>query len=166
MTYEVVNGKCMPIQTDASSNVLYHEFYVIVAIYIPLFFILLSYIVISTILEVEKRIKQTILDTRHPITSSSETNPSDSCSSRDIWPSFCHFSKHYYIKDKDTQRIALYSSTRVVPLDVCCQLHIICHHHPRFQNDVQASIQGIYLFHAVVLLKKITKRSHALGPKK
>ena len=57
---EVMNGKCNPILRDPS--ILHYGLYLYnVAIHIPLFFILASYIFISAVLEVEKRRKQIIL---------------------------------------------------------------------------------------------------------
>ena len=63
--YEVMNGKCNNILRDPSDGLHYYGLYLYnVAIYIPLFFILVSYIFISTVLEVENRRKQRILNTQ------------------------------------------------------------------------------------------------------
>ena len=62
--YEVVNGKCKPIIRDSSDGLYSGLFLFNVAFHIPFFFILVSYIFISTVLEVEKRRKQRILDTQ------------------------------------------------------------------------------------------------------
>ena len=61
--YEVLNGKCK-ILSDQPKGFFSGLYLYNVAIYVPLFFILVSYIFISTVLEVEKRRKQRILDTQ------------------------------------------------------------------------------------------------------
>ena len=65
--YEVVNGKCKPIIRDSSDGLYSGLFLFNVAAHIPFFFILVSYIFISTVLEVEKRRKQRILDSQTQI---------------------------------------------------------------------------------------------------
>ena len=62
--YEVLNGKCKQILSDPPEGFFSGLYLYNVAIYVPLFFILVSYIFISTVLEVEKRRKQRILDTQ------------------------------------------------------------------------------------------------------
>ena len=62
--YEVVNGKCKPIIRDSSDGLYSGLFLFNVAAHIPFFFILVSYIFISTVLEVEKRRKQRVLDSQ------------------------------------------------------------------------------------------------------
>ena len=61
--YEVLNGKCK-ILSDQPKGFFSGLYLYNVAIYVPLFFILVSYIFISTVLEVEKRRKQRILDSQ------------------------------------------------------------------------------------------------------
>ena len=62
--YEVLNGKCKQILSDPPEGFFSGLYLYNVAIYVPLFFILVSYIFISTVLEVEKRRKQRILDSQ------------------------------------------------------------------------------------------------------
>ena len=64
--YEVLNGKCK-ILSDPPEGFFSGLYLYNVAIYVPLFFILVSYIFISTVLEVEKRRKQRILDSQTQI---------------------------------------------------------------------------------------------------
>ena len=65
--YEVLNGKCKQILSDPPEGFFSGLYLYNVAIYVPLFFILVSYIFISTVLEVEKRRKQRILDSQTQI---------------------------------------------------------------------------------------------------
>ena len=62
--YSVINGRCKKIERDTTDG-LYSGLYLYnAAIFVPLVFILVSYIFISAVLEVEKRRKQRILDTQ------------------------------------------------------------------------------------------------------
>ena len=62
--YEIMDGKCKPLPRDPSDGLSFGIFLFNIAIFIPLFIILVSYIFISTVLEVENRRKQRILNTQ------------------------------------------------------------------------------------------------------
>ena len=62
--YEIIDGKCKPIPRDPSDGLHNGIFLFNVGVLIPLFFILVSYIFISAVLEVENRRKQRILNTQ------------------------------------------------------------------------------------------------------
>ena len=62
--YEIMDGKCKPLPRDPSDGLSFGIFLFNIAIFIPLFIILVSYIFISAFLEVENRRKQRILNTQ------------------------------------------------------------------------------------------------------
>ena len=62
--YEIMDGKCKPLPRDPSDGLSFGIFLFNIAIFIPLFIILVSYIFISTVLEVENRRKLRILNTQ------------------------------------------------------------------------------------------------------